>query len=392
MMTSNSFFLLTGLCFCSVTAFTQQTKKLSDDPAWQKAKYGEWGGDGVGAAPGSWDTMLLKDYAPVSSIASQQTIITKSKYPAIDVHAHAYAQTPEEVAAWVATMDKVGVETTVVLTESVGQEFDKLMEMYVKPYPGRFMLFCGLDIKDIDKPDYPQRAVKELERCYRMGARGVGEMIDKGWGFTEDTTIAKEQRLHPDDARLDAFWDKCAELKIPASLHVADHPSAWKPLNAYQERTPDYQHYNNYGRNGLSYEELLECRNRTLEKHPRTTFISCHISNQGNDLGALSKMMDRYPNLYLDISARDYEIGRMPRAFKKFIIAYSHRVLFGTDLNMDEEMYHGWWRLLESSDEFMTGRLWWRYYGLELDKPVLKALYNGNARRMLNWQKVAPAK
>ncbi|MEP7259010.1 MAG: amidohydrolase family protein [Flavitalea sp.] len=387
-MKSTSLLPLISIFFFSASVFSQQPKKISDDPAWQKARYGQWGGDGVGATPGSWDTMLLKDYAPVSSIVSQQTFLAKSKYPAIDVHSHTYAQTPQEVADWVTTMDKTGVETTVVLTESIGEDFEKLAAMYVKPYPGRFMLFCGIDMNDMDKPDYSQRAVKELERCYRMGARGVGEMIDKGWGFTGDTTLAKEQCLHPDDARLDAFWDKCAELKIPVSLHVADHPSAWKPLNAYQERTPEYQQYNNYGKNGLSYEALLECRNRTLEKHPNTTFISCHISNQGNDLGALSKIMDRYPNLYIDISARDYEIGRTPRAAKKFITQYSRRVLFGTDLNMYEEMYHGWWRLLESSDEFMTGRIWWRYYGLELDNRVLKAIYNSNAKRILNWEKV----
>ena len=29
-------------------------------------------------------------------------------------------------------------------------------------------------------------------------------------------------------------------------------------------------------------------------------------------------------------------------------------------------MYEGWWRLLESADEYMPGRIWWPYYGLAL--------------------------
>jgi hypothetical protein len=49
-------------------------------------------------------------------------------------------------------------------------------------------------------------------------------------------------------------------------------------------------------------------------------------------------------------------------------------------------MYEGWWRVLESDDEYFPGRLWWRQYGLELPAPLLEKLYRANARRLLNWQ------
>src|SRR5271157_1614225 len=58
--------------------------------------------------------------------------------------------------------------------------------------------------------------------------------------------VPRDRRLHADDPRLDAVWDKCAELKMPVSLHVADHPSCWRPLGPTQERTPDFQHFNLY--------------------------------------------------------------------------------------------------------------------------------------------------
>ena len=44
-----------------------------------------------------------------------------------------------------------------------------------------------------------------------------------------------------------------------------------------------------------------------LTKHPKTTYIACHLGNQGHDLALLAKELDDHPNLYLDISARDYE-------------------------------------------------------------------------------------
>ncbi len=94
-------------------------------------------------------------------------------------------------------------------------------------------------------------------------------------------------------------------------------------------------------------------------------------------------MLDRYPNLFLDISARDYEIGRQPRAAAAFMEKYRDRLLFGTDMGRDLEMYRGWWRVLESRDEFIPGRLWWRLYGLGLSDEVLKPVYRENAMKIL---------
>lgn len=360
-------------------------RNWASDPDWVKARYGGWGGPGVDPTPGPMDEIALKDYAPKSSLVVTETSVPKAKYAVIDVHSHINAKTPEQVQEWVRTMDEVGIEMSVVLTGATGEEFDRLVDLYLKPYPGRFQLFCGIDTRDIDKPDYPQRAAAELERCVRRGARGTGELTDKGTGFGRGANLPRDRRLHPDDPRLDAFWEKCAELKIPANIHIADHPSCWKPLDVFQERTPDYQHFNLYGKDVPSWEELIAMRDRTLAKHPRTRFIACHLGNEGHDLQLLAKTLDRYPNLYVDISARDYEIGRTPRAAAKFLSRYRNRVLFGTDMGRQRSMYQAWWRLLESDDEFMPGRVWWRYSGLELPAPVLQSLYRGNARAVLSF-------
>jgi len=171
---------------------------------------------------------------------------------------------------------------------------------------------------------------------------------------------------------------------MPVNLHVADHPSCWTPLDVYQERTPDYQHFNQYGKDIPSYDELITMRNRILEKHPKTTFIACHLSNQGNDLEKLSLALDKYPNLYLDTSARDYEIGRTPRSSARFLTKYQNRIMFGTDQGREKSMYQIHWRLLETADEYIVGRVGWRYYGLELPEPVLESIYRSNANRIFN--------
>jgi predicted TIM-barrel fold metal-dependent hydrolase len=343
---------------------------------------------GVPVVSGPMDSILLKDYAPESSLVVPETKVPKARFPAIDVHAHVYAETSAEVAEWVKTMDEVGIEQTVILTDAVGAEFDRLVDLYLKPYPNRFQLYCGIDTGDIGSADYPQRMVRELVRCYDKGARGVGELSDKGWGFngSSDRPLPRDQRLHADDVRLDPFWEKCAELKLPVNLHIADHPSCWQPLGPRQERTPDFQTFNLHGKDVPSYEELLAKRDRLLENHPNTRIIACHLSNQGNNLAAAAQALDRYPNLYLDIAARDYELGRQPRTALRFLTCYKNRVLFGTDMGREKKVYEGWWRLLETEDEFLPGRIWWRYYALKLPGDVLNNLYRSNARRVLNWK------
>lgn len=369
----------------SPAAALQSTKDWHADPEWNKIKYGDWGGPGVSSKPGPMDVILVKDYAPRSSVVTKETFVPKAKYPVIDCHVHVVARTPEDVAEWVRTMDEVGMETSIVLTGATGKAFDDLVELLPKKYPGRFLLYCGMIRTDIDKPDFSERAVAELVRCYKKGARGVGEISDKGSGIAGGNSIPRDKRLHPDDKRLDAFWEKCGELKMPVNLHIADHPSCWTPLDVYQERSPDYQHFNQFGKDVLSYDELIEVRNRTLAKHPNTTFICCHLSNMGNDLDKLSLALDKYHNLYLDTSARDYELGRTPRSSARFLTKYQNRIVFGTDQSREKSMYQIHWRLFETADEYIIGRVWWRYYGLELPPQVLESLYRGTARKLFKF-------
>ena len=337
------------------------------------------------------DSLRLKDYAPASSLVVPKTHLTKPRFPVIDAHSHSSMsgiKTPADVDAWVKTMDEAGIEISVVFTESTGPDFDRQADLFLKKYPRRFQVWCGIDTKDIDAPDYPQRAAKELERCFRKGARGAGELTDKGWGLQSDEkdALPRNKRLHLDDPRLDLFWRKSAELKLPVNIHIADHPSNWKSLGPNQERSPDFQGFNLYGKDVPSYEELLATGDRTLARHPKTTFIFCHLSNIGNDTAALARALDRYPNLYVDISARDYEIGRQPRAARAFLDHYRGRVLFGTDMGREKSMYEGWWRLLETADEYIPGRIWWPYYGLELNNDTLRSLYRETALKVLNFQ------
>src|SRR5262249_40120245 len=107
--------------------------------------------------------------------------------------------------------------------------------------------------------------------------------------------------------------------------------------------------------------ELHEARLRVVARHPKTQFVALHVGN-AEDLGWVSEWLDRYPNLSVEIGARIGELGRQPRAARKFFDRYQDRILFGTDAIpygtetpqqiFGELLYEIYFRFLETEDEY----------------------------------------
>ena len=144
--------------------------------------------------------LLMQDYRPVSVYQTPRTVIEKAKYPVIDMHSHTYALSEGGIDQAIQNMDAVGISQTIILTKATGTTFDSIYAAYA-PYGDRFEIWCGFDYTGYDKPGYGPAAVAELERCYNVGARGVGELSDKGSGLVRDGNPA--DKLHLDDPRLD---------------------------------------------------------------------------------------------------------------------------------------------------------------------------------------------
>ena len=85
--------------------------------------------------------------------------------------------------------------------------------------------------------------------------------------------------------------------------------------------------------------------------NPNTVFIACHFANCCYNLEILGAMLDKYPNLYADISARYAETATIPRYMAAFYDKYQDRLLYGTDMGFDNSMYETTFRILETADE-----------------------------------------
>jgi uncharacterized protein len=331
------------------------------------------------------ESILLKDYRPVSIYKIPVTQIDKAKHPIIDMHSHPYAKTSQQIDEWLKNMDEVGIQKTMILTMTTGPEFDDIYKKY-SVHSDRFEVWCGINLSGYDKPGFGPAAIKELERCHQIGARGVGEIHDKGEGLRSGKSQAPG--MHPDDARLDAVWHRCGELGMPVSLHVADPIWMYQKMDATNDGLMNAWKWRLDNRpNIVNLPGMVDVFDRTLLKHRDTTFIACHFMNLDYDLARLGEMFDRHPNLYSDISARYGETAPIPRFASKFYEKYASRLVYGTDMGYDKPMYRVTFRILESQDEhfyaFDQFDYHWALSGFGLSDDVLKQVYNANATKLL---------
>lgn len=335
--------------------------------------------------------LLFFDFQPQSIFKVPITKIEKAKHPVIDLHQHGVHDGPhpaEAIQAMVRTMDAVGVERSVIFTGTgVAEKFAEIGKLY-NAHPGRFNLWCSFDLKGLNDPGFGPNAVKSLEQCHKLGAEGVGEITDKGWGIgshLSGTTMAPG--AHTDDPRLAPLWDKAGQLGMPISHHISDPIWAYQPMDNHNDWLPAAWTWRipEAPPPFLAQDGLIAALERALQDHPKTICSACHLIQQDYNLTRLGEILDRHPNLYADLSARTQEISTIPRFASAFFQKYQDRIVFGTDYTYNDDALRCEFRTLETLDEhfYMVypgyNHSFWPMNGLGLPDTVLKKIYRDNA-------------
>ena len=331
-------------------------------------------------------TLRLSDFHPRCMLTTAQHEIRVPRFRAIDYHNHLDAQEPKRVLE---VMDACGIEHVVNITMKVGDEALAMMERYRSADAQRFSTIGWMDWTGAEG-DFDTFVALSLERLDRLVEHGaVGFKIWKDLGLT--VRDASGTLVRVDDDRLAPIFERAGVLGIPVMVHIGDPEAFFLPNDANNERVeelaahPDWSFYgSHYGKH-----DLLEQRDRVFRRHPRTTFVAAHIAENSEDLQRVSEMLEGCPNVMVDISARASELGRQPYSARKFFIRFADRILFGSDLVPEVEMYRLYYRFLETADEYFeypthaSGQGRWYIYGLDLPDDVLRKVYRENALRLL---------
>lgn len=328
--------------------------------------------------------LRLSDFVPRSMLTVPEHRVLRAKYPVIDFHNHLDAQEPSAVLR---VMDACNIERIVNITMRVGDEALEMIKRFHTAAPGRFSTIAWMDWRDLYDPGFFDRSVKRLEQLVDAGACGLKIWKDLGLELRD----ADGSLLGIEDERLAPLFEKAGELDVFVMFHTADPDAFFLPIDRFNERYEELSAHPDWSffASQLSKAELLAARNRVIARHPRTVFVGAHVAECSEQLAEVSAWLDKYPNLFVDIGARTAELGRQPYTAREFCLRHADRILFGTDLVPEEEMYRLHFRFLETADEYFDypshasrqGR--WQIYGIHLPDQVLRAIYRENALRLL---------
>jgi predicted TIM-barrel fold metal-dependent hydrolase len=315
-----------------------------------------------------------------STLVTPRTDISHFKFPSIDAHSHPYAQSPEAVAEWVKAQDEFRITQTFILTGASGSEFSTLVKRYAGAHPQRFVMFAGFLQDGVERPDYGVRLRNRLRKDVAAGARGLGEITDKGLGL-----VRVGERAHfIDDPRFDPLWEEAGRLHLPVFVHIAEPAAFYEPPDERNELRRS-ANWSLHDKGTPGFEAMLSKFERVMERHRDTRFVAVHAFNLANDLGRVDALLQKHPNVQVDFSARMWELARQPYSARRFFVKNAGRILFGTDNDPKRAMYIAHARQLETEDEWFwpADAEWWRGYGMNLPQDVLQKVYRDNAARLL---------
>ena len=330
-------------------------------------------------------SISIEEFEPKSTLRVPEHKPTRAKFPFIDVHNHQRDVTPDRLKQLIDDMDSLnmGILINSPVNGGSGKWVANAVTAMKAHSATRFAVMTNIDTSNLDAPDYSQRAAAQLETDIKAGA--IGLKVWKQFG----TTLSDSQgRIKVDDPRFDAVWAVCAKYGIPVLIHTADPWGLFQPMDKNNERWLELKiqtRRNQSGQTNYTWEQLIAEQHNLFTRHPQTTFINAHMGWLANNLDRLAALLDRLPNVYVEIGAITSDLGRQPRAAKRFFTKYQDRVLFGKDAYNVVE-YHTYFRLLETDDEYFDPiRKYhgiWKLYGLDLSDDVLKKLYYKNALRI----------
>jgi len=311
------------------------------------------------------------------------TIFAQSKYPdipRIDIHTHAgtdliniqkYLEIKDELkskysidlAMWI---NLGGSKAPISNTDSILQMSQNRMLCTISDYDP----FHGLKHKPENLKQLKKRGYVGYKIWYGPWYRRLEEN-EQGFRYV-------------DDPANDAMFAEMERLGVlAASIHIAD-PNG--PINNRTKWCADPVEY---------WKEITAFHN-VLKKYPDLKVVAAHASwliCQDAQIDYLRFLLSKHPNLNIDLAATFQYFSLVSyENLRDFIIEYSDRILYGTDIsivqNEDDikrraEAYNRTFKILET-DEMVEGSFFSHQpvKGLDLPQNILEKIYYRNAMRI----------
>jgi hypothetical protein len=311
----------------------------------------------------------------------------------IDTHTHV----AKGDSSFYAMLDRLHMSILDILLIDDHDSYRKAMEpqledalRVVRESHGHAMLCTSFDPFQLGRTDFRASAILALDRNFADGA--VAVKIWKNVGM--ELKDRDGRYVLPDNPAFQPIYNDIQKHGRTLVAHIAEPDEAWLPPNpngldySYYKENPTWYKYRKPG--SPDKQRLLEARDHLLAQNPKLRVVGAHLGSMEDDLDALAKRLDRYPNFAVDTAARVVHLVVQPSdKVRGFLLKYQDRILYGTDLEflkdtVPQDAVKEWetqyamdWRYFATKDVFeYSGH---KVEGLGLPRGVLRKLYHANA-------------
>ncbi len=178
-------------------------------------------------------------------------------------------------------------------------------------------------------PDHSRDFVEQAKEFMAAGFDGI-KLLD---GKPSCHRVLGYSYAHP---RYEALFTYCEAAQIPLMIHINDPKANWDPALVSESAKRNGWFY---GDGTLpTHEEFKVMMEEVFERHPKLRAAIAHMGFYADELPRAAALLDKYPNLYLDITPAlpiYYQLCETPTESKAFFEKYHTRLIFGTDCYND---------------------------------------------------------
>ncbi len=272
-----------------------------------------------------------------------------------------------------------------------------------KQFPDQFEFITSFTLQNWDSRIWAGQTIEALARSFGKGALGV--KIWKNIGMEYKDQMGNFIMI--DNPRFDTVVQYIVKQDKMILGHLGEPKNCWLPLekmtirgdSEYFKENPQYHMY--LRPDYPSYQAQIDTRDRFVEKHPNLRFVGAHLGSLEWDVDELSKRLDKFPNMAVDLAARLVHIELQSiknyNRIRNFMIKYQDQLIYATDETFEgksgpaafkKKMHEIWledWRYLITDESLISNDFDGNFKGLKLPKSVVDKIYRLNAIR---WYKI----
>ncbi len=292
-------------------------------------------------------------------------ILLDGLYGKIDMHEHYRAG--GDMEKFLKAAGSLGITKSIFVPTGMGPDnrgyktHQKFLVKYIAElYPDKIIPFCTVDEQDPEAADI-------LQECLEYGGKGL-KLLGGHPNFYDEPLNSENMYK---------VYQVVDEYNVPVLLHASI----------------------------MSFPEFIDQLEQIYSDFPDVIFIHAHYCSviyKGINLDKCSRLLDKHPNLYIDLSMgggikRYHSYLRQDiTKIKDFVLKYQDRILFGSDIILNQASYKtSDWLYdrvrcdidLHQSKEYTCpfGEKDIEHQGFTLSKEVLRKLYFENPKKVLGF-------